>query len=620
MKKRILTYFSMVFLACLASAPLFAQSNLNMPNTAVTQIVGNAGNNPVNFYDNGGPAGAYSNNFSANGRVTFVPATAGNRIRARFTSFNTESNFDALYIDNGGTNSTADLCAAPRIPQGTCNSAASLTYGPTVNFPDDGFTGAGGGLLTVPPAPAVQGVFSTSGDGALTFSFRSDASVTGTGWAAVITQEPNPCRLVPPLNVSIPVGPNCGPASNVTVNTPTFASAACANGATLSYRVDCGAAVVVGVIPTAGTVVIPGPLAPGLHSIHWTATSGTCMVSDGTSYINVLDSEDPVIACPADLFFNLDAGECNQVVNYTIPTFTDNCPIFTLPVLYTQNPPSLNPAQAIDPANSLSCSAPPNSYARVFGGPGQIAFNMTGLQVGVRATGGAYTYNIYNLTAGTTPVAANMVLIGGPFTINTVGTAQYVPVTFPTPVSIAAGSRYVVEIITPNSYTMGQIAAADLPGTPSYLKSVPCGLAAYQTFASIGFPQFSLAFNVVGLAAGPPPPATLCSGLAPGSVFPVGVSEVCYCATDAAGNTDECCFNITVLEYPNPTQQLVCNDNVQISLDQQCVAAIGADDILEGGQYGCYDTRYTVMIITPMGGIISPAVLNKPTSATARTR
>jgi len=44
-----------------------------------------------------------------------------------------------------------------------------------------------------------------------------------------------------------------------------------------------------------------------------------------------------------------------------------------------------------------------------------------------------------------------------------------------------------------------------------------------------------------------------------------------------------------VLEYQDPIGALVCNNNVNISLDQNCEAFIGADLMLEGGPYGCYD-------------------------------
>ena len=50
-----------------------------------------------------------------------------------------------------------------------------------------------------------------------------------------------------------------------------------------------------------------------------------------------------------------------------------------------------------------------------------------------------------------------------------------------------------------------------------------------------------------------------------------------------------CEFNIEVLSFPDPVSKLSCNDNVQISLDEDCDTEVGADDVLEGGPYKCYD-------------------------------
>ncbi|MBK9994934.1 MAG: hypothetical protein IPP01_13335, partial [Saprospiraceae bacterium] len=44
-----------------------------------------------------------------------------------------------------------------------------------------------------------------------------------------------------------------------------------------------------------------------------------------------------------------------------------------------------------------------------------------------------------------------------------------------------------------------------------------------------------------------------------------------------------------VNEFANPTRALACNDDIQVSLDDSCKATIGADMVLEGGPYGCYD-------------------------------
>ncbi|RMH17865.1 MAG: HYR domain-containing protein, partial [Gammaproteobacteria bacterium] len=86
------------------------------------------------------------------------------------------------------------------------------------------------------------------------------------------------------------------------------------------------------------------------------------------------------------------------------------------------------------------------------------------------------------------------------------------------------------------------------------------------------------------------------AGLPSGSAFPRGVTTNTFEASDDAGNTVQCSFTVTVNEFANPTTQLACNDQVQISLDENCQAVIGADDILEGGPYGCYDD-YIVMVL-----------------------
>jgi subtilisin-like proprotein convertase family protein len=58
----------------------------------------------------------------------------------------------------------------------------------------------------------------------------------------------------------------------------------------------------------------------------------------------------------------------------------------------------------------------------------------------------------------------------------------------------------------------------------------------------------------------------------------------------ATGLLGCCTFTITVNAYTGPVlSSLACNDLVQISVDENCEAIIGADQILEGGPYFCYD-------------------------------
>lgn len=102
------------------------------------------------FYDSGGQSGNYQN--SENLVYTIFPSTPGGFVKVEFTAFNTENNFDRLRVFNG--------------------------------------VGIGGTLLgnftgtALPPS-----VTSNSPDGALTFQFTSDVSVTSTGWEAIVTCE-----------------------------------------------------------------------------------------------------------------------------------------------------------------------------------------------------------------------------------------------------------------------------------------------------------------------------------------------------------------------------------------------------------------------------------------------
>ncbi len=63
----------------------------------------------------------------------------------------------------------------------------------------------------------------------------------------------------------------------------------------------------------------------GITTIEYTATDAAGNTAVCTFSIEVNDTEDPVITCPADITQDNDAGLCSAVVNYTA-TATDNCP------------------------------------------------------------------------------------------------------------------------------------------------------------------------------------------------------------------------------------------------------------------------------------------------------
>ncbi|MBE0638640.1 MAG: T9SS type A sorting domain-containing protein [Bacteroidales bacterium] len=115
----------------------------NMSNQTVTTCVGL-------FYDSGGPGGEYGNNESLT--MTFLPASTDGVIKVNFLSFETESNYDYLYIYNGPNASSPQVPGSPF--HGTTNPGIILAL---------------------------------NGSGALTFKFTSDGSITKIGWEAEVS-------------------------------------------------------------------------------------------------------------------------------------------------------------------------------------------------------------------------------------------------------------------------------------------------------------------------------------------------------------------------------------------------------------------------------------------------
>ena len=100
------------------------------------------------FYDDGGPNSNYGNNKDFT--ITFLPGTPGGIIEVTFQSFETETNYDFMYVYDGTSTS------APQIGSHHSGNDSPGT------------------------------VTATNSQGALTFRFTSDSSVNREGWAAAV--------------------------------------------------------------------------------------------------------------------------------------------------------------------------------------------------------------------------------------------------------------------------------------------------------------------------------------------------------------------------------------------------------------------------------------------------
>ena len=133
------------------------------------------------YTDAGGVAAAYAAN--SNVTTTICPTVPGEQVTVTFTSFNTETNFDGLYVYNGNTVTPAALLPS-------ANGAGNVP---------GGLPGSYWGNLTGANLP---GPFTSSDpNGCLTFVFRSDGSVQNAGWVANITCGPPP-TCAKPINLT----------------------------------------------------------------------------------------------------------------------------------------------------------------------------------------------------------------------------------------------------------------------------------------------------------------------------------------------------------------------------------------------------------------------------------
>ncbi len=59
---------------------------------------------------------------------------------------------------------------------------------------------------------------------------------------------------------------------------------------------------------------------------------------------------------------------------------------------------------------------------------------------------------------------------------------------------------------------------------------------------------------------------------------------------------DKCSVNLSVLPTPNVSDNVVCNDHVNISVDENCKVTLTSDAFLEGGPYACF-TSYQINVL-----------------------
>ncbi|MBP6184103.1 MAG: T9SS type A sorting domain-containing protein [Saprospiraceae bacterium] len=342
----------------------------------------------------------------------------------------------------------------------------------------------------------------------------------------------------------------------------------------------------------------------GMQNVTLTVSDDCGNSAACVAVVTVLDLIPPTITCPPSRIINLDPGLCCAIVSWAEPTVTDNCP-FVGPVtgLFTAN--------AGAPGNFFNAFAGVTFDVR---NDGAQPLTISSWDIPVTGTlGNNLVVNVYYTTVATTNVGvqtnpAAWTLLGSANVPLSVNATPWNPATL---INIPVGgltlnpgqSKGIYVVITnyPSGtlrYTNGNFSQTD--GTLSILSNGFAGAVNFgNTFASRAF------VGRVNYQTGGEPDIIQTGGPISGTELCKDDSpwEVSYRVEDSSGNEAECSFTISVLEYAFPISNLQCNDNVQVSLDEDCNTPIGADMILEGGPYGCYDD-YVVMVFNAQNQVL----------------
>ncbi len=284
----------------------------------------------------------------------------------------------------------------------------------------------------------------------------------------------------------------------------------------------------------------------------------------------VMDATAPTITCPEDIVVASEPGQCLAVVNYTVNA-SDNCDLRTLLSedfdagdggFTVLNGIGANPTVG---AEGWTYNAATGSW-RANGGLGvkNSTLNtplITLTQAGEVRLAFAHRYNFED--DGTTRWDAGAVFVsvnGGPFTYLPAG--AFVANGYAMPRTIGGNSPPLNGLFGFNNTSTG-FGSGDFITSVASLGSFAAGdsiavrfLGAWdEGFVQTPAPNWEITSVALAVGGGSGSVTVVCDPPS-GSTFPVGTNIVCCTATDAAGNTNTCCFTVTVEDKDPP--QVAC--------------------------------------------------------------
>jgi len=290
----------------------------------------------------------------------------------------------------------------------------------------------------------------------------------------------------------------------------------------------------------------------GTTIVEYTVTNDEGDSDVCTFNVTVNDTEAPEIDCPLDITVDADPGTCNQVVNFTIPTATDNCGPVTVIQIGGLPSGSAFPVGENFLDFQTTDAAGNNDFCRVIVFVNDIDVPEITCPDDITLTVTSACDTVVNYIP---PTGTDLCLLTTTTQIAGLGPGSNFPIGTTTETYQATDEQG-------NSATCSfDITVID--GAPPTFDNCPADINQVAPPPAcedvVFFPTPSASDNCPGVTV------TQTSGPVSGSSFPVGTTTIVFTATDAFGNTAQCSFDVTITEDVDPV--ILCPADITVDND-----------------------------------------------------
>lgn len=270
----------------------------------------------------------------------------------------------------------------------------------------------------------------------------------------------------------------------------------------------------------------------GANTITWTYDDGNGNIVTQDQVVTITDNTPPALTAVSNITVAADAGACSAVVNFTPPTVTDNCSFNVVSTHLPNDAFPVGTTTVVYAATDTAGNSAETSFTIVVTDDEDPTFSGCPTSFTVNAEPGSCGAIVNYME----PIAADNCFTSVTSSHNT---GQF----------FAVGVTTVTYTVTDNSGNNSQC-------------SFDITVADTSTPVFVGCPSDIIVNSATGACGATvtytPPTATDNCGATvtstnnSGDTFPVGVNTVLYTAIDAAGNSIDCSFTITVLDTTDP--------------------------------------------------------------------